>query len=482
MPCSSRPSSARGLVFACVAAFTFAAPAAAQSGPTRRVQLSFTPTDRAQIAVWIESADGTRFQTIGLTESVALRGIGNRPGATQMNSGFRWPYGRREGALPVWAHRRVAAGADPFPRVIFNGRASEGNASSAGSVGEPRNTRDDYFCLSFMRGVSSRDALDAMTCPSVFMSNKGRYITDSDAADDYAEPWQRADGSGMMRPLPLHSFYPPRRDYTACDGTGCGDSESVSSYAADARRVMPEIDAVTMATPAGGRAQSITFEVPADWPEGDYVAFIEVNVEGDYNGHYDGTTNPTPTDPSGMWDYWALNYGYPYRGQPSVVFEAPFSLTSTGGQWSVSEPAGYGALQGEDGDIHDMDGTITDSPSGAPGSGADRLEMSEQGERLSVSVPAWNVCEQAHPPPECGQGCAAGDGTCGSSLILRAGRHLRRPLRRADGAGRDWRAHGRSLPRGQRLAPLGAAHLPRSGQPAAARPLRPAGRHPPHHR
>ena len=53
-----------------------------------------------------------------------------------------------------------------FPRVIFKNRASEGNASAAGSVGEPRYTRDDYFCLSVHAVSSSRDALDAMTCPS----------------------------------------------------------------------------------------------------------------------------------------------------------------------------------------------------------------------------------------------------------------------------------------------------------------------------
>jgi hypothetical protein len=46
-----------------------------------------------------------------------------------MNSGYHWPYGRREGVLPIWAHRRAAApGAGQFPRVIFQNRA-EGYAS-----------------------------------------------------------------------------------------------------------------------------------------------------------------------------------------------------------------------------------------------------------------------------------------------------------------------------------------------------------------
>jgi hypothetical protein len=146
----------------------FASSAAAQA---RRVEVRFTPTARAQLAVWIESADESRFATLRLTQSVAYYGIGNRPGALQMNSGFRWPFGRREGVLPVWAHRRVARGGRPFSRVIFNGRYSEGNASSAGSAAEPRNTPDDYFCLSFQRERSGRDALDAVSCASRFMSN-----------------------------------------------------------------------------------------------------------------------------------------------------------------------------------------------------------------------------------------------------------------------------------------------------------------------
>jgi hypothetical protein len=82
-----------------------AAPAFAQDV----LELGFTPTKRAQIAVWIEREDGTFVETIALTQAVAYRGIGNRPGALQMNSGYRWPYGRREGVLPVWAHRRAAA-------------------------------------------------------------------------------------------------------------------------------------------------------------------------------------------------------------------------------------------------------------------------------------------------------------------------------------------------------------------------------------
>ena len=60
-----------------------------------------------QIAVWLESADGTSFvDTLMVTNAVAVHGIGNRPGTWDMRSGPRFPYGRRPMALPIWAHAR----------------------------------------------------------------------------------------------------------------------------------------------------------------------------------------------------------------------------------------------------------------------------------------------------------------------------------------------------------------------------------------
>jgi hypothetical protein len=403
----------RSLAIALVSFLCLPSAASAQ----RRVEFHFTPTARAQVALWIESADGERFATVRLTEALAYRGVGNRPGATQMNSGYRWPYGRREGALPVWAHRRVAFGAEPFGRVIFNGRESEGNASSAGSAAEPRNTEDMYFCLSFNRALSGRDALDAVSCASVFNSNKGRYAAEGDINAGYAEPWQDSNGDGVMRPLSLFSLYPPRRDIPPCFAGGCEDHVDVGGFDEDVRSVMPEIDAVTMATPAMDVPQNVVFDLPDAWPEGEYFAYVEINVEGDYNDHYDDSTMPTPRDPSTAWDYWAINYGYAYRGQPSVVFRVPFVLTPSGGDWSTSDPIGYGALQGEDGELREMDGTISDDPDGAPGSGADRLQLAMDGTRLTLVVPQWNVCAQPEPPLECGLTCTPMGIMCGERLI-----------------------------------------------------------------
>lgn len=376
-----------------------AGPALAQEGVARVVEIHLTPVRRSQIAIWIERADGTYLQTIALTQATAVRGIGNRPGAAQMNSGYNWPYGRREGVLPIWGHRRAAApGAVPFRRVIFQDRTSEGWASRSANDF----SRDEYYCLSFTQSISGRDNLDAMTCPSVFNSDKGRYLTEADASAGYAEPFQTAPGTAEMRPMTTTSIYPPRRDVTRCEGLGCYDHQDVARYAADARAIMPEIDAVTMATPPEGRTLMIPFTVPDDWADGDYVVWVEINTEGDYNEVWNDESFPTPTTPSGEWDFWAMTYGYPFRGQPSVAFRVPFTVGGGAVDTGVREPEGYGSLDGQRGDVLAMDGTISNDPTAAPGSGADRLFVVD-GQRVRVTVIGPEVCEENTAPGAVGE-------------------------------------------------------------------------------
>jgi len=387
---------------------------AAQEGD-RLLEFHFTPTKRAQIAIWIENADGVFMETVVLTSSVALRGVGNRPAALQMNSGFRWPYGRREGILPVWGHRRAnSPGAEPFPMVIFQDRVSEGFAARTTVDASP----DSYFCLSFDQTTTTREALDAVTCASVFNSDKGRFVTDDDVRNGYAEPFVGRSGSESMRPLGAASIYPPRRDV---EGLGQFDHADVGRFVQQARSVMPNIDAVTMATPAGEVPRTIQYIAPPAWEDGDYTAWIEVNVEGDYNETFNDETYPTPL--SDMWDVWAETYGYPYRGQPSVVYAVPFTVGPLIAEYETSEPAGYASLHGDSGEIFPMDSSITDDPDNAPGSGADRLRRGEAGTRFKVFVLATNICNEPDPPDVCGQDCTdsaecgmgficADDGTC----------------------------------------------------------------------
>ncbi len=383
----------RGLLAALIS-LAIAVPARAQDA--RVLQVELTPTRRAQIAIWIEQDDGAFVRTLALTQSVAYYGIGNRPGATQMNSGFHWPYGRREGVLPVWAHRRAEApGAEPFRRVIFQNRTSEGWASRSASD----YSRDDYFCLSFQASASDMDALDAVTCPSIFNSDKGRYLTEDDVARGYSEPFEMTAGSGTMMPLTIESLYPPRRDITRCTSTGCYDHADVASYRDDVRRAMPEIDEVTMATPPGETPMSLMFTVPNEWEDGEYVLFVEVNTEGDYNSAWGPDVYPTPENPSGAWDSWAINYGYAYRGQPSVVYRVPFTLTHAATMVTELTPFGYGSIDGRDGGVvHEMDGTITNDPVAQPGSGADRLMQGVASDRVTVRVIGPEVCNDNTAP------------------------------------------------------------------------------------
>jgi hypothetical protein len=375
-------------------------PAASDAAaPARVIELQYTPAANAQIAIWMEDDAGKFLSTVALTEAVALRGIGNRPGASQMNSGFRWPYGRREGVLPVWAHRRMTGdGAQPFRRVIFQKRTAEGLASRTSED----YSKDDYFCLSFNNSRSKQDALDAVSCASVFSSDKGRFITNQDVQGGYAEPYEdMVSHAGRMQPLSVDSLYPPRHDIKTC-APGCLEHPDVATYDASVRAVMPDIDAVSMATPQGDMPQQRLFTVPSTWTLGSYRACLEINVEGDHNATYSEQSFPTPTTPQSGWDSWATSFGYPYRGQPSVVYCVPFELQDTGEVSFTTEdaagsPASWDTAAASYGQLQGMDG-MTNDPANAPGSGADRLKLTDEGYRLKLIVKPPMSCEGNAPP------------------------------------------------------------------------------------
>jgi hypothetical protein len=381
------------------------------------LEFRYTPVTRAQVAIWVEDANGKFLSTVALTEATAFRGIGNRPGASQMNSGYRWPYGRREGVLPIWAHRRASApGAKLFPRVIFQMR-TEGFASQTQSD----QSRDIYYCLQFDMTKSTKDELDAVSCATQFNSDKGRYLTQADVDKGYSEPYEQHNSSGslvgIMQPMPLKSMYPARMDTSKCPVEGaCFDGDDVDHFADDVRAVMPDIDAVTKATAPGDSPQKLLFTVPKAWAQGDYVAWIEVNVEGDYNEDaaspatrmlgWNTSTYPSPTSPDDKWDYYAKAYGYSYRGQPSVVYKVPFKLGPAGEVTTATDmPVGrsswdvwatdYGKLEpvsftaSEAGHLADQNG-----------SGADRLRRDGQGHRFSVTARVSGDLPPSQPQTE----------------------------------------------------------------------------------
>lgn len=367
-------------------------------GAAALLELRFRPTENAQIAIWLENGAGDFLKTVALTEATALRGIGNRPGASQMNSGFRWPYGRREGVLPTWARKRASArGAQRFRRVIFQNRRSEGNASRS----VPDYSVDDYFCLSFDRAHSAADALDAVSCATVFSSDKGRFMTDEDVRNGYAEPYESPEtGAGFMAPLSIDSLYPPRRDVTY-NGEARVHPD-VAEYQDHARRVMPDIDAVTMATPAGDATRKLLMPLSPQWPSGNYRACLEINIEGDHNDAFNQATFATPQSPAEGWDNWATSYGYAYRGQPSLTYCTEFRIGGDASSRSgATQP--YGAVTSWDtkhpdfGKLSNLVG-FSDDALNAPGIGVDRLRVIEDGYRLAATVRPAAACEANQPP------------------------------------------------------------------------------------
>lgn len=401
---SEKESDMRRLVIASFGALVVALLAPSLASAQRVLAIEYTPTRRAQIAVWITQEDGTFLETLSLTQSVSYFGIGNRPGALQMNSGYRWPYGRREGVLPVWAHARASApGAALFPRVIFQDRDSEGYASRSSVDFSP----DDHFCLAFMgRADATLAGLDAVSCASVFMSDKGRYVTDDDVAAGYREPAESAPGVQSPHALDRFSLYPPRRDTVRCVTEGCFDHADVDRYQADALAVMPELDAITAATPPGETPQLLMFSVPEAWPDGRYHVYVEVNTEGDYAPGWDDARFPTPLSDRSRpvrerWDGWAETWGYPYRGQPSLVYRLTVEIGPGVASVGAAQPIGYGSIDGRGsvgGVITSMDGTIADDPVRAPGSGVDRLHEDESGFRVRVRSQGAEACLENAPP------------------------------------------------------------------------------------
>src|SRR3954464_12002294 len=86
--------------------------------PCRAVEVSFQPIDNLQIAVWIENPQGRFVATPYVTRLTGALGLANRPGNGRFVSDYRFPYGRREMVLPIWAHRRN----HQYGRVVMGGR------------------------------------------------------------------------------------------------------------------------------------------------------------------------------------------------------------------------------------------------------------------------------------------------------------------------------------------------------------------------
>ncbi len=317
-----------------------------------------------QIAVWLESADGTRFvDTLMVTNAVAIHGIGNRPGTWNMLSGPRFPYGRRPMALPIWAHAR----GELYPFVAMN----DGMEDELG-YHENTSSPEPYFC----RPMALGEIVDAVTCPS----------------------GQFRSAKGLLDATQPQSYYPPRADLFNFGGTpciarigypgSCDPGDSAQYFALD------DVDVVAAATPPYGAPYAGSWIVPADLAGGDYALAVEVAKEFDTNAANDYPSEVTALD----MQYYSADGQHGNVGQPSVLFRIPFTLGGAGGGASASDIVGYGDWSGVTGDVTPPDDTISTDP----GSGVGRLLLFDSGmnglARVSLTLGACSSVDCTATP------------------------------------------------------------------------------------
>ena len=288
----------------------------------RVVEVEFQPVAHLQIAVWVEDPNGTYIDTAYVTRSTGALGLGNRPGNALFKSGYRWPYGRRDMVLPVWAHERN----HQYPYIVMGG--SKGVDPDDDSIGyhEAYSSTEPFYC------PPSDLTLDAVSCASQFNSSKGVFQPGS------------------------FSYYPPRADLTTF---GTFDSNDARTYAS-----LNDLAAISAATPIGGTPldPEISWPVPSTLPSGKYIIKVEVSLEGDFNS---SNNHPAVDDRNSELN----SFGHQEFGQPSIVYAVPVTIDGTAQTGITNTWEGYGDWDGATGTLHPPDNTISDSP----GTGAGRL-------------------------------------------------------------------------------------------------------------
>jgi hypothetical protein len=339
----------RTLNMALIGALALVAPVAHAQSFCRLVEVQFEPVPHLQVAVWIEDAQGHFLDTIYVTRTTGVLGLGNRPGNAMFKSGYRWPYGRREMVLPVWAHAR----GKQYPYIVMGG--SRGADPGENSVGyhEAYSSPELFYCR------PTSDSLDAVSCASVFNSSKG-----------------------VIRPGSF-SYYPPRADLNQF---GSNDSDDARTYAS-----FNDVVAVSGATPPGNQLfDDIHWPVPTTMPSGDYVVKVEVSLEADFNDFHN---YPPIHDAHPDID----NYGRSIIGQPSIVYAAHITVDGTPQTAITDTYSGYGDWDGGSGTLHPPDNTISDGI----GTGVGRLAHVTDGDgtwRVKVFASSCQGCRAPATP------------------------------------------------------------------------------------
>ncbi|HVU52178.1 MAG TPA: CFI-box-CTERM domain-containing protein [Polyangia bacterium] len=314
-----------------------------------------------QIAVWVERGDGTFVDTLMVTNATAIFGIGNRPGDWNLRSGPRFPYGRREMALPVWAHARGKT----YPLVVMQ----DGQEDRLGGH-EDDSSPEPHFC----RPMLPPEIVDAVTCPSgTFRSDKGKL--DPTAVSVYPPRADLFDSGALCPPIIVDR------------GTSCDDGDS-AQYG-----FLNDVDVVAAATPPFGVETSRSWILPAALAPGPYAVLVEVGKEYDPDDAHRSPSLPPADVP---------DYGAPGNlGQPSVIFRVPFAVggAGAGGQAAAAHIDGTGDPTGATGAVLPPDGTI----STAPGSGEGRLATTAGPGGMGRVHVSFSACEPfdcaSHGPP-----------------------------------------------------------------------------------
>jgi hypothetical protein len=308
----------------------------------RVLEVDMTPSSDLQMVIWLEDEAGNFVDTLFITRLTGSYGLGNRPGMMTFNSAWRWPYGRRTTTFPVWAHRHGME----WPLVVFQNLDDENLSHPFG-----QSSNEEFYCRPLREGETM---WDTQTCASQVYTDKGQ-----------------------LSPSEV-SLYPPRADLTYDRGT---DHDSVRMF-----DELNPFDVISRPTPPGNTPFRWTWSIPEDFPRGNYMIWVEVNKEFDQNQYYNYP------EPVGI--PWG-DYGLPYRGQPSVVYQVPFTITEDMRIASTSAYAGYGDPDGIDGDLRPPDITIT---TGVDGSGGSRLKLaSAAGDMYRVRVTA-RPADDKEPP------------------------------------------------------------------------------------
>ena len=170
-----------------------------------------------------------------------------------------------------------------------------------------------------------------------------------------------------------------------------------------------DLVAVSQATPPAGKTiDPALVWFPNNLPQGDYVAWIELSQESDFNGAHN---HPNQVDTVTQWDF----EGHGFLGQPSIVYKVPFKYTANGYSAISTSYAGFGTWDGSDGVLHGPDNSITTN---SPGTGAGRLvDVTDAMDkyRVKVVVGSCNVQPMPDMAMDADAGMSMGDGGIGVS-------------------------------------------------------------------